>query len=406
MNSQRFDVVIVGGGIVGGALACALAQGDLHVALIEARQLDKQWPPARAGVDGYDLRVSALTPASRRFLESAGAWTAAVAQRVSPYCHMHVWDAEGTGHISFDAGDVNQPELGHIVENRVTARALLRQMQVAPNVTLVAPARVLALHHSAGAAKVVRVTTEDGREFEAPLVVAADGANSPIRSLLDIPVREWDYGHRAIVATVECERSHQLTAWQRFLPEGPLAFLPLTSDDSERYFCSIVWSTAPAQAERLQALSTAAFCEQLGAAFEFRLGRILASSERVDFPLRQRHAIDYVRSGVALVGDAAHAIHPLAGQGVNLGLLDAQVLAEEVMRARRRAISIADPLVLQRYQRRRKSENLLMMAGMEGFKRLFEQDRLPLRWARNVGMRWLDQRVPLKRKIIRQAMGL
>jgi 2-octaprenylphenol hydroxylase len=204
---------------------------------------------------------------------------------------------------------------------------------------------------------------------------------------------------------VQVERPHQTTAWQRFLPSGPLAFLPLPSAPDAQY-CSIVWSLDSSRVDGIQALQAAEFCAALERAFEGRLGRVLGCSRRFAFPLRQRHAVDYVQPGAALVADAAHTIHPLAGQGINLGLQDVAVLAEEVLRARERGEPPGSIAVLRRYQRRRKGENLAMMAAMEGFKRLFEQPALPLRWLRNAGMRGVDRAGPLKHQLMRQAMGL
>ena len=403
MASNDYDVVIVGAGMVGSALACALGGSSLRVALIEARELDGEWPLQSDTIDGFDSRVSALTSASQQWLQALGAWSGMAAQRVSAYTHMHVWDAEGTGSISFDAADVNRPQLGHIVENRVTTCALLRQLLTHRNIHLLAPQRVQSLEQTGEGQ---RLLLESGMELQASLVVAADGANSHLRQLADFPLREWDYGHHAIVATVECEHRHRRTAWQRFLPEGPLAFLPLSDAAGDDRFCSIVWSAIPSYAENLMALPDDEFCRQLGAAFERRLGAVIACGQRFSFPLRQRHAREYVRPGLALVGDAAHTIHPLAGQGVNLGLRDAQALGEELLRAARRELNPGSEQVLRRYQRRRMGDNLAMMAGMEGFKRLFEQNHPLLRWARNSGMRWLDGVAPAKRQIIRQGMGL
>jgi 2-octaprenylphenol hydroxylase len=222
--------------------------------------------------------------------------------------------------------------------------------------------------------------------------VAADGAQSRVRESLHFATREWDYGHRAIVCTVATELAHQHTAWQRFLPSGPLAFLPLPVN-GERHLCSIVWSVREALAPELLELDEAGFCEALGRAFEWRLGQVL-------------HAVEYVQPRVALVGDAAHTIHPLAGQGINLGLKDVAVLADEILRASRRGRDPGDIGVLRRYQRQRKGENLLMMGAMDAFKFLFEQQALPLRWLRNAGMSGVDRSRLLKQQIMRHAMGL
>jgi 2-octaprenylphenol hydroxylase len=251
----------------------------------------------------------------------------------------------------------------------------------------------------------MEVVLEDGDSLQASLVVAADGAESKVRGMMGFHTREWDYHHRAIVATVQVERPHRETAWQRFLPSGPLAFLPLPGAPGQ-HCCSIVWSLRDELVDPLLALDDTAFCAALTQAFEGRLGDVLASSPRYAFPLRQRHAVDYVQSGVALVADAAHTIHPLAGQGINLGLQDVAVLAEEILGGWQRGTAPGQLELLRRYQRRRKGENLLMMTAMEGFKRLFEQQSLPVRWLRNAGMRGVGQLGPLKQQLIRRAMGL
>ncbi|MDG1772744.1 MAG: FAD-dependent monooxygenase [Oceanicoccus sp.] len=405
MNSVKtYDVIIVGAGIVGGALACALGGSDLKVAVIEAQPLNTDWPEQSEAIDGFDARVSALTLASKNFLNSMGVWELIAGRRVSPYREMHVWDAEGTGNIHFNAQDVNQPVLGHIVENRITSKALLQKIQQYNNIDFIAPAKLETIQ--SGDDSSYQLLLDDGRTLDAALLVAADGANSKVRNLAGMEMREWDYGHDAIVATVKNENSHQQTAWQRFLPEGPLAFLPLSTADHHQQYCSIVWSAIPSYAENLMALDDADFSAALGTAFENTLGEVLEVSHRFSFPLRQRHAVDYVKTGLALIGDAAHTIHPLAGQGVNLGLMDALALSEELLRAQQRQLNPGSLAVLERYQRRRKAANLSTMAGMEGFKRLFEQPALPIRWARNVGMRWLNKTPPLKNQLIRQAMGL
>jgi 2-octaprenylphenol hydroxylase len=336
-------------------------------------------------------------------LEALGAWQAIAGYRHCPYGHMTVWDAEGTGEIEFDRAEVNAPALGYIVENRAIVAALLDKLAGAADVTAFSPARLEACTRL-GSSK-MEVVLEGGDSLQAALVVAADGAESKVRAMMGFHTREWDYHHRAIVATVQVERPHRETAWQRFLPSGPLAFLPLPGAPGQ-HCCSIVWSLKEDLVDSLLALDETAFCAELTQAFEGRLGNVLASSPRYAFPLRQRHAVDYVQSGVALVADAAHTIHPLAGQGINLGLQDVAVLAEEILGGRQRGTAPGQIALLRRYQRRRKGENLLMMTAMEGFKRLFEQQSLPIRWLRNAGMRGVGQLGPLKQQLIRRAMGL
>ena len=402
-DASHFDVAIIGAGIAGTALAASLSGNGLAIALIEATPLSVTELPAACTLANFDSRVSALTPRSRQQLQALGAWEAIADYRQCPYRHMTVWDAEGTGQIDFDCAEVNAPMLGHIVENRAIVSALVAQVTAARDITLFNPARLESCSISEESAS--QLTLEGGATLQADLLVAADGALSRVREMTGFDTREWDYGHRAIVATVEVELPHQDTAWQRFLPTGPLALLPLPGD-GQRHYCSIVWSLQDSLVDDLLALEDVAFCAQLQQAIEGRLGGIVASSPRFAFPLRQRHAVDYVKPGIALVGDAAHTIHPLAGQGINLGLQDVAVLAQEVLAGHARGISPGQLELLRRYQRRRKGENLLMMAAMDGFKRLFEQQALPLRWLRNVGMRGVNQMGPVKQQLMRHAMGL
>lgn len=393
------DLIIVGGGMVGSALALALEGSGLRVTLVDGASLA---PAPFDAAAPFEPRVSALSLASQRILQSLGAWSGMVARRVSPYVEMEVWDGTGTGRIHFAADAVHEPVLGHIVENRVIQDALLERVQESGAVTPVAGASLAALAREGDA---WRVTLADGRELDAPLVVAADGAHSAVRRLAGCETREWDYLHHAIVTSVRCAAPHRRTAWQRFTEHGPLAFLPLVRGDDE-HWCSIVWSVTPDEAERLMALSDEAFAGALGRAFEQRLGPIEAVDPRLCMPLRQRHAKRYVQAGLALVGDAAHTIHPLAGQGVNLGFLDAAVLAEVLLAARARGESLADLRVLGRFERRRMPQNLGMMAAMEGFERLFQADALPVRWLRNLGLRQVDALPGAKALFMRQALGL
>ncbi|WCE07145.1 2-octaprenyl-3-methyl-6-methoxy-1,4-benzoquinol hydroxylase [Pseudomonas sp. JBR1] len=392
------DLVIVGAGMVGSALALALADSGLSVVLLDRGPLT---PGATEGDLPFEPRVSALSLASQRILQRLGAWDGILARRVSPYQAMHVWDGSGTGAVHFDAASVHAEVLGHIVENRVVQDALLERLAEA-NVLLLPEARLELLRRS-GDQWLVQLAGD--RQIRAPLVVAADGATSAVRRLAGLETREWDYLHHAIVTSVRCAESHQRTAWQRFTDDGPLAFLPLDRGGDTNW-CSIVWSCTPKQGERLMALDDAAFCQALGEAFEHRLGKVECSDTRLCIPLRQRHAKRYVEPGLALIGDAAHVIHPLAGQGVNLGFLDAAVLAEELRHAQARGESIAEQRVLERYERRRMPHNLAMMAAMEGFQRLFQDDRLPLRWLRNAALKQVDRHFEAKALFVRRALGL
>jgi 2-octaprenylphenol hydroxylase len=398
MNEMRADLIIVGAGMVGSALALALREQGLECLVLDGGPMTVEPFDASAG---YEPRVSALSMASQRILERLGAWPGVLARRRCPYSEMHVWDGSGTGNIHFSAGSVHALTLGHIVENRVVQDALVERLH-ASGVGLLADARLERMRHSGDD---WLLTLADGRELRTPLVIAADGANSAVRRLAGCETREWDYLHHAIVTSVRCAEAHQATAWQRFTDEGPLAFLPLGERDGE-HWCSIVWSTTPDHATGLMALDDQAFSTALGQAFEHRLGQVLHVDRRLCIPLRQRHAKRYVEPGLALIGDAAHTIHPLAGQGVNLGFLDAAVLAEVLAQAAVRGERLANERVLSRYERRRMPHNLAMMAAMEGFQRLFQSDSLTLRLARNAGLDLVDGLEDAKALFVRQALGL
>lgn len=401
MNT-KFDVIIVGAGLVGEAIACALAQGssDIQIALIDPAA-NKSAPKDGRSISDYDMRVSALTAKTQAFLTRLGAWQKIPAERLSAYTKMQVWDGEGTGSVTFDANDLHVPALGHIVENNQTQYALQQCVRDHSNITLLAEkVRYIDNRNADG---LTPVMLENGEQLFAQLVVGADGAQSRVRQWIGVPTTEWDYGHHAIVATVRTEKPLQKTAWQRFRPEGPLAFLPMPHDPC---LASIVWSTSPAEAEAVLALSDSEFNQALSAAFEYKLGAIVETSAKASIPLRQRHARTYWSEGVVLAGDAAHTIHPLAGQGVNLGFKDAEALSDEILRGFNKGLDIGSEAVLARYQRRRQADNLATMAAMEGFKQLFAADQPLLRLLRNEGMRLFDKFLPVKQHVMMRAMGL
>ncbi|MFA7097724.1 MAG: UbiH/UbiF/VisC/COQ6 family ubiquinone biosynthesis hydroxylase [Gammaproteobacteria bacterium] len=393
MTTASYDIVIAGGGMVGACLACALGNSSLRVAMIEAK------PPADLRPeDEVDLRVSAFTHASQRIFAALGAWQGMVERRVSPFREMRVWDATGPGAIHFDSAELAMDTLGWIIENRAVQVALWDRLRAFDNVEVIGGVTVSAL---AVDADVASVGLSDGRMITAKLVAAADGANSQVRTLAGVGTYGWSYDQKAVVATVQTELPHRETAWQRFLPGGPLAFLPLKDGR-----CSIVWSTAPDHADELVALEEGDFLAQLQRAFGDVLGRMEHAGPRLALPLRLQHVTAYVKPRLALMGDAAHAIHPLAGQGVNLGLLDAATLAEVLLDARASKRDIGAYHVLRRYERWRKGDNLTMMAAMDGFKRLFGSRVPPVRWVRNLGLGLTDSMPWVKRFIMLYAMGL
>jgi 2-octaprenylphenol hydroxylase len=278
-------------------------------------------------------------------------------------------------------------------------------LQQLSHVTWLCPDAVVDLFDIAGVDH-AELLLKSGTKVRGQLIVAADGAQSLLRKLSGISAMEWDYGHHAVVATVRTEKPHGAVARQRFMTAGPLAFLPLRDNAGSQDWCSVVWSMPPDEAQAVLALSEPEFAAQLARAFEYALGNIVEVRGRFAFPLRQRHAHDYQRGRVVLIGDAAHTIHPLAGQGVNLGFMDVKVLAEELSDAMAKGLSTAHSTVLKRYQRRRHGANLSMTATMEVFKQLFARKELPVRWLRNTGMRSIDNMPLLKKRIMRHAMGI
>ena len=393
MTDIKADVAVVGGGMVGAALACGLAQQGFKVALLELREPVDAWP-----LDSYDLRVSAITRASQHIFEHLHAWQGMLEKRATPYNRMQVWDATGSGRIQFDAADIAEPELGHIIENRIIQRSLWDQLQQLDRVQIICPARVEALATDENCNSVLSM--EDGRQLHVSLVVAADGANSTLREMAGIGTRGWPYDQTAVVATVRAEHGHQDTAWQKFMPTGPLALLPTGKE-----LFSIVWSTSPQQASELLEMPEHEFNALLTQASEHRLGELTLLGQRGAFPLKLQHADTYIKPGLALVGDAAHVIHPLAGQGVNLGLLDAATLVDVLVEARTRKRTLGSFSNLRRYERARMGDNLIMQGAMDGFKRLFSNQLLPLKLIRNLGLGMVDHATPVKHMIARQALG-
>ena len=401
--TQHYDLIIIGGGMVGATLACALGDSALKIAVIEAHQSDYNWPPG-----SHDIRVSALTHASQHIFENIGAWASMLKDGVCAYSEMHVWDASGQGQIHFNSIDIGQMNLGHIVENRIIQKALQSRLADFDNIELLMPVKVKSLQLDNEQQPAVLLSTEDGRQLSAELLVGADGANSWVRQQMNISLSSWAYHQTAVVCNVTTSETHQHACWQQFMPEGPLAFLPLAGgqSSSSNNISSIVWSTTEEKAQALLNMDEQQFNQELQFTFGSTLGRIELNSERGGFPLRLRHARHYVQPHLALIGDAAHTVHPLAGQGVNLGLLDAVVLAEEIQRALAQRRAIGGLAALRRFERRRKADNIAMLAAMDGFKRLFSNDITPLKLLRNTGLNLVDKIQPLKQLMIKRAMGL
>ena len=391
-RGSLLDVAVVGGGMVGAAAALALARAGFAVALVDARE-----PAAWAATDEVDLRVVGLAPSSVAMLDQLGVWSRIRDARASAYEHMHVWDAENGAAIHFDAADEGRDVLGYIVENNLVQATLWQALDEA-GVRRIVPAEVTGYAMREDRAQ---LDLADGQVVAARLVVAADGAESPLRAMVGIGTHGRDYAQRAIVAHVETADPHQRTAWQRFLPSGPLAFLPLADGRS-----SVVWSLPDAEAKRVLALDDDAFRQALGVASDFRLGPILAVGKRAAFPLRLKLAERYEVGRVVLLGDAAHAVHPLAGQGVNLGLRDVAELRDTLVEAREAGRDFAATHVLRRYARRRRSADGLDAWSFDALARVYAWQASPLVAARGLGVRLLDRIGPLKSRLARHAAGL
>lgn len=388
---QEFDVVIVGGGMVGAAVACCLGDSGLKVAVIES-QVSENFTPDQP----HDLRVSALSIASRNILETVGAWQGVVSRRFCPFKRMRVW--ETAGDTTFNSDDIRYPELGYIVENRITQLALLERLSSFDNITLLMPQTISKINYSGHDSELILA---DGSVLRAKLLVAADGGASRVRQSVGLGVTSWDYNQHALVIYVETAYPQQDITWQRFVPSGPQAFLPLTGN-----YGSLVWYQSPDEVRRLQGLSYQDLKAGLIAAFPDCLGEIKQILGVASFPLKRQHAQSYVKQGVALVGDAAHMINPLAGQGVNIGLLDAAALAEVLVDAHAKGKDIADISVLKRYESMRRTENLKMMTLMDVFYKSFSNDILPVKLIRNLGLGLAQRLTPVRNKVMKAAMGL
>ena len=394
------DIIVAGGGITGGALACLLGRAGFTVILLDAAARPDR-PDHRPDhrLEPVDERVFAVTPASRRILENAGAWAHIDPAEIACFRKMSVRDEAGPGAVLFDSAVTGRPAMGYIIARRALIAALRTSLAALDPVHCHGPVAPALL---AEEGNTIRLQGQDGRQFSARLVVGADGADSGIRALANIDYHRRDYHQAALACLVSTEYPHARIARQRFLRRGPLAFLPLA--DPRR--CAIVWSTAPAQAERLRQMAPAAFRHELAEAFAGELGQITDSGPRGVFPLYGARAERYCRPRIVLVGDSAHSVHPLAGLGANLGLLDAAALAELLIDARQRGRDPGRLGLLRRYERRRRLENRAMLHILEGFKYLFESQNRPLQWLRNTGLTLFDGLPVVKTAIMRRAMGL
>lgn len=389
---QAADIIIIGGGMVGLSLALALAPSGIKVAVVEGQEPDPHFGEVA------DNRVSAINLASQTLLENLGAWPGH-SNRLGPYTEMEVWEANSSARIGFSAELMHQPHLGHIVENRLLQYHLLERARLSPHISLHLPARAATVSASAAGAFVL---LDDGTPITGRLLVGADGARSWLRQQMQPGMTEWDYDHHALVATIETDSPHGQCARQVFNGNDIIAFLPLANPHQ----CSLVWSCAPERAEALLALGEDEFNKQLATAFDLRLGLCRVLGPRMAIPLKARYSQQFCGPRWALIGDAAHTIHPLAGQGVNLGLQDAAALADTLLARHAEGRDIGELAGLRAFERWRKAEAATMLAGMEGLKRLFGAELGPIKGLRTLGLSLTDRLTPLKRRLAAHALGV
>ena len=394
MSSVDAEVIIVGGGLAGNTLAALLASKGVQCIVIEAGEQIKNQKSEHS-----DPRALAITHASRRILESIGVWQQLPAEKVGRFSAMHVWDENGQGEIEFDSGEICQPSIGNIIEQSVLQASLEQVVDNMPGITVHNQLRLRDLEWQEDS---ISAVLDDDQKLSAQLIVAADGVQSESRRLAGINNKVHDYQQVALACIVTTALPHENIARQRFLTNGPLAFLPMHN----AFQCGIVWSSTPEQAEELMQMPPTEFNRALQRAFEQTLGEVLESEGRACFPLRRAQAEQYCKTRFALVGDAAHSVHPLAGQGANLSLLDVASLAQLVLQAKQSKRDIASTRVLRDYERWRKLENLTMMMTLESFKYSFENQNSPMPILRNTALDFANSIIPLKNTIMRHAMGL
>lgn len=389
-DKTHFDIAVVGGGMVGAAAACLLAQQGWQIAVIEQTE-----PEAYSPEQAMDLRVSAISPASVRLLQQAGVWDALLAMRIRAYTELATWEVPGL-ETHFHAQEAGVPELGFIVENRLIQLALWQRLQTLPNVTLLCPAQVSALVQQSEDAT---VTLNNGQTITAAWLLAADGANSRLRSMAGIGINRWDYRQDCMLINVDLEDDAPPITWQQFYPNGPRAFLPLAGHKA-----SLVWYDTPEKIAQLVALSPTQLEREVKRHFPEQLPACTVTQSGA-FPLIRRHAQHYYQGRVILLGDAAHTIHPLAGQGVNLGFKDVACLVDLWQNTRQKQLPFGTEQ-LKQYERRRLCDNSMMQSAMDLFYAGFSAPHAPLKILRNVALLVADNAGLVKRKALRYALGL
>ena len=389
------DIIIIGGGMVGAACAAGFAQQNLNVQLIEKSPLPEFDPEAP-----YDLRISAISVASVKLLQQLNAWQYIEKMRLCPYRGLETWEIDGFA-TRFHSADLNLPELGFMVENNLIQLGLWRAFADKANVQTAVGHTVQKIEKCG---QDWQIFLDNGQSYRAPLIIAADGANSQLRQVAGIGLTGWQYRQSCMLILVDTEAEQQDVTWQQFFPSGPRAFLPLAPTQRGNQAC-LVWYDEPSEIRRLKQLSAEKLTQEIELAFPARLGKINVQCAD-SFELTRRHAQDYFKDGIVLVGDAAHTINPLAGQGVNLGFKDVKALLDVTRQALKCGQNLADFDVLSRYQRKRQADNLIMQTGMDVFYKAFKEDILPLKIARNIALMAADKAVLLKKQALKYALGL
>ncbi|PHM37709.1 monooxygenase family protein [Xenorhabdus innexi] len=390
---QKFDMVIVGAGMIGAATALGLAQEGWRVALLEHQ------PPQPYNAESEpDIRISAISRASVDLLKQLDVWKHVVQMRCAPYRKLETWE-QNDSNVVFDAASLGLPELGFMVENRILQLALWQEFERYPNLTLLCPAELKSMQRD-DSHKTWRLELADGTELNTRLIIGADGARSQVRQLAGIGSRGWQYRQSCMLITVKTEQLQQDITWQQFFPSGPRAFLPLFEQ-----WASLVWYDSPARIRQLQAMSMTQLEREIFQAFPARLGKVTPIAAG-SFPLTRHHASDYVREGVVLLGDAAHTINPLAGQGVNLGYRDVDALLKVLISAKESLEEWDSLAVLKRYQHRRMPDNLVMQAGMDLFHTAFSHDLPGLKTVRNLALMAAQRSGVMKKLALKYALGV